>query len=113
MTDEEAQVAALEFLRRVQTRDLSRTERWLADARRRLSEAERRRQLAARPVPDWRIETGIGDGPPASVHRGDCYLPGKRLRMKPVTRAQAVSFLDAGAEACRHCRPDTALGWLG
>ncbi|MFJ4412996.1 DUF6233 domain-containing protein [Streptomyces sp. NPDC088925] len=120
MSESEEEVKALEerlrallFLRRVQTRDLARTERWIADAERRVAEALRRRALDQRPQPDWYVETGIGNGPPAQVHAQDCYLPGKKLRMQPILRRQALELLDGGTSACPHCRPDALLGLEG
>ncbi|MEU5901893.1 DUF6233 domain-containing protein [Streptomyces venezuelae] len=100
----------LRFLRRVQARDLARTDRWIAEEERR--QAERTRGEQARPpVPEWIVERGIGQGgPPIEVHRGDCYAAGKRRT--PVTREEARWELTRGTRACTHCRPDSELGVL-
>ncbi|MFJ2565807.1 DUF6233 domain-containing protein [Streptomyces sp. NPDC087568] len=60
----------------------------------------------------WIVELGIGAGrPPAQVHRGACYMAGKR--QPPVGREEARSLLAAGTSACTHCRPDSDLGIIG
>lgn len=82
-----------------------------------ITAAERREQERLRgeehrpPVPDWTLETGIGNGhAPVYVHVGGCHMAGKRQR--PVARDQALRALVDGVEACGHCRPDTELGVL-
>ncbi|MER6031823.1 DUF6233 domain-containing protein [Streptomyces sp. NPDC001851] len=42
------------------------------------------------------------------VHRGTCYMAGKRRR--PVEREEARRLLADGTSACTHCRPDAGLG---
>ncbi|WP_374938431.1 DUF6233 domain-containing protein [Streptomyces sp. Ru62] len=49
--------------------------------------------------------------PPVRVHRGTCYMAGKRHR--PVGPDEARRLLADGTCACSHCRPDTALGIAG
>ncbi|MFE7566189.1 DUF6233 domain-containing protein [Streptomyces sp. NPDC057539] len=62
-------------------------------------------------APDWLVEPGITAHPSATVHVGDCWVPGKKAR--PATREQAVEALgEHGGEACDVCRPDTDLGLL-
>ncbi|GGT57913.1 hypothetical protein GCM10010271_71920 [Streptomyces kurssanovii] len=82
--------------------------------RERISFLERRQREQAHdaavrpPVPDWILETGIGQRrEPLYVHVGGCHMAGKRQR--PINRAQALRALSDGAEACAHCRADTAL----
>lgn len=100
----------LRFLERVQLSDLERTRRWIADEERR--QAEHARGVAARPsAPDWLIEQGLNGRAAVYVHRGDCHMAGKRSRA--ASREQALAALAEQVEACPHCRPDSALGYLG
>ncbi|MGW0537580.1 DUF6233 domain-containing protein [Streptomyces sp. NPDC003032] len=98
----------LRFLRRVQMRDLARTDEWIAQEEQ--HEAERLRGEQARPpAPDWLIEKGLNGRAAVYAHRGDCHMAGKRS--KGATREQVWRELAAGrVEACPHCRPDTELG---
>jgi hypothetical protein len=90
-------------------------EHWLTlsldRARERISFLEQRQAHGAGvrpPVPDWILETGIGQRrEPLYVHVGGCHMAGKRQR--PIDRAQALRALSDGVEACAHCRADTAL----
>ncbi|MFD6828179.1 hypothetical protein CH313_27805 [Streptomyces sp. TSRI0384-2] len=101
----------LRFAERVAEQHLARVRGW--------REAEEQRQVeraagAARrpPLADWVVELGIGQGaPPVCVHAGDCYAIGARKR--PLSRPELLSALASGVEACTHCRPDTAVGYLG
>ncbi|MER7069294.1 MULTISPECIES: DUF6233 domain-containing protein [Streptomyces albidoflavus group] len=101
----------LRFAERVAERHLAEVRGW--------REAEERRRAEARvgearrpPPPDWVLQLGIGHGaPPVCVHDGGCYATGPRIR--PLTRDQLLEALDAGVEACTHCRPDAAVGYLG
>ncbi|MDQ8707562.1 DUF6233 domain-containing protein [Streptomyces sp. LHD-70] len=101
-------LSQLRFLERVQTRDLDRTRRWIADEERRRTERERGK--AARPAPpDWLLELGLSGRSAIYVHTGDCHMAGKRIRQ--ITAEQAREALHHGpVPACSHCRPDTALG---
>ncbi|MEU6387900.1 DUF6233 domain-containing protein [Streptomyces sp. NPDC046939] len=98
----------LEFLKRVQERDLARTQRWIEDEKRR--RAEQARGAAARPEPpEWLLEVGLTGRAAVYVHAGHCHMAGKRSR--PLTADQARDALHNGpVPACVHCRPDTALG---
>ncbi|MGW2426745.1 DUF6233 domain-containing protein [Streptomyces sp. NPDC001709] len=72
------------------------------------AEQEHGRRAKPRP-PEWIVELGIGVGrPPTQVHRGTCYMAGKRRR--PVGRDEARHLLADGTSACTHCRPDIDLG---
>nr|BFD88588.1 hypothetical protein StreXyl84_79890 [Streptomyces sp. Xyl84] len=75
-------------------------------------EQERQRGERARPpVPDWILEGSLNrDSPPLAVHVGGCHMAGKRR--KPVSRDAALRALAEGVEACGHCRPDSALGFV-
>lgn len=110
MSDIQAsRLALLRFLERVQIGDLERTRGWIAVEEKRLA-AEAAR-LPPAPPPDWLIEHGIGVGrAPVRVHVGDCW--DTRSRCKPAARDAVRRALAEGAEACTHCRPDTALGVL-
>ncbi|WP_167467709.1 DUF6233 domain-containing protein [Streptomyces rishiriensis] len=105
-----SRLVQLRFLERVQQRDLARTQRWIAEEERR--EAERQRGAQARPPePDWLLERGLNrHAPPLYVHVGDCYNAGKRAT--GISRDAALRALAEGVEACTHCRPDTALGYV-
>ncbi|MFF9011023.1 DUF6233 domain-containing protein [Streptomyces goshikiensis] len=48
--------------------------------------------------------------PAVRVHTGSCW--DNRSRCKPATRDVVRQTLAEGAQACPHCRPDTALGLL-
>ncbi|MGW2770721.1 DUF6233 domain-containing protein, partial [Streptomyces sp. NPDC001275] len=75
----------------------------------RQAEQDRGRRAKPRPA-EWIVELGIGAGrPPTQVHRGSCYMAGKRHR--PISRDEARSLLAAGT--CTHCRPDRDLGIIG
>ncbi|MGW2485164.1 DUF6233 domain-containing protein [Streptomyces sp. NPDC001571] len=101
---------ALRFLERIQTRDLDRTRRWIADEERR--DIERQRRLAARPPePDWLIERGLTGQTAVYVHQGPCHMAGKRSHA--AQQDEALRALVEGVDACPHCRPDTALGFFG
>ncbi|WP_394425473.1 DUF6233 domain-containing protein [Streptomyces sp. SGAir0957] len=79
MSDPVNRLDLLRFLRRVQERDLARTERWIADEERR--EQERARGAAARPPePEWLIERGLQGRHSVYVHVGGCHMAGKRSR---------------------------------
>lgn len=99
----------LRFVLRVQEQQLQQTERWItAEEQRAALEAEKR---PPQPPPDWILERGIGQGrPPVYVHTAVCYKPS--LRMKALTRAQALEALDAGVDPCPLCHPDADLGVL-
>lgn len=74
-------------------------------------EAEQQHGQKTRPPePDWLIEVGLNGRAAVYVHRGDCHMAGKRSR--PASHDQAIQALTAGVDACTHCRPDTALGWI-
>ncbi|MFF1416540.1 DUF6233 domain-containing protein [Streptomyces sp. NPDC058280] len=102
---------ALRFLRRVQARDLARTDRWIAAEEGRAAEVAARRPPPA--PPEWLIERGIDTHrSPVAVHAGDCRMTGTSTR--PITREQAMEALvEHGIRPCPLCRPDTALGVLG
>ncbi|WP_306192151.1 DUF6233 domain-containing protein [Streptomyces sp. MK5] len=89
---------------------LDRVRRQIADAERR--EQERRRGERARPsIPDWILESSLNrNAPPLAVHVGGCHMAGKRW--KAVPRDVALRALSEGVDACGHCRPDAALGYL-
>ncbi|MFD8805602.1 DUF6233 domain-containing protein [Streptomyces sp. NPDC059597] len=109
MHDQSDRLAQLRFLERVQTADLERTRRWIADEERR--QQDRRRGQAQRPpAPDWVLAYSLGGRTPQAVHTGDCRMAGKHT--KPATREAALRALTEGLPACTHCRPDTLLGVL-
>ncbi|GGZ21800.1 hypothetical protein GCM10010300_76890 [Streptomyces olivaceoviridis] len=90
---------------------LARIDRKIAQLVQRQAEQERGRRAKPAP-PDWIVELGIGVGrPPVQVHRGTCYMAGKRHR--PISPDEARRLLADGTSACSHCRPDTALGIVG
>ncbi|MER7406081.1 DUF6233 domain-containing protein [Streptomyces sp. NPDC000070] len=102
-----SRLGLLRFLERVQERDLARTRKWILDEEAR--KAERRVGEARRPpAPEWLIERGLDRNNIVSVHTGECWDPGKRV--KSATRAQAVEALRHQVPACSKCRSDTALG---
>src|SRR5262245_46111104 len=76
-------------------------------------QAEQERGRRAKPqTPEWIVELGIGVGRPAvQVHRGTCYIAGKRRRT--IEREEARRLIADGTSACSHCRPDTDLGIAG
>ncbi|MFF5538543.1 DUF6233 domain-containing protein [Streptomyces cinerochromogenes] len=76
-------------------------------------QTEQQRGRRAKPAPpEWIVELGIGVGrQPVQVHRGACYMAGKRHR--PVDREEARRLLADGTSPCSHCRPDTGLGVIG
>ncbi|WP_217243186.1 DUF6233 domain-containing protein [Streptomyces sp. AC555_RSS877] len=89
---------------------LARIDRKIAAERKRQAEAEHGRHSRPKP-PEWVVELGIGTGrPPVQIHKGDCYMAGKRRR--PVDRDEARRLLTEGLRSCSHCQPDTALGIL-
>ncbi|MFJ9633855.1 DUF6233 domain-containing protein [Streptomyces sp. NPDC101175] len=103
-------LAQLRFLERVQTADLERTRRWIADEERREGERQQGQQLRP-PEPDWLIEHGLNrDSPPVYVHVGGCWNAGKRSR--GINRSAALRALADGVASCTHCRPDSQLGYL-
>ncbi|MFI7386190.1 DUF6233 domain-containing protein [Streptomyces sp. NPDC049813] len=104
-------LAQLQFLARVQERDLARTRRWIEDEERRRS--EHARGEAARPEPpEWVLEVGLTGRAAVYVHAGSCHMTGRRTR--PLTADQARDALHHGpVPACPHCRPDSALGLTG
>ncbi|MEU2899612.1 DUF6233 domain-containing protein [Streptomyces sp. NPDC006967] len=111
MTDPtSSRLAQLRFLERVQQRDLSRTQRWIAEEERR--EAERQHGVQARPpAPQWLLERGLnGHSPPVYVHVGSCWNATKRSA--GISQDAARRALAEGVSACTHCRPDTALGYV-
>ncbi len=81
------------------------------------AEEQREREVAAREArrpapPEWVAELSIGrDRRAILVHAGGCHMIGKRSR--GIARDQALRALAEDVEACDHCRPDTALGWMG
>ncbi|MCQ9178362.1 hypothetical protein KMT30_04825 [Streptomyces sp. IBSBF 2953] len=89
---------------------LDRVQRQIADAER--QEQERQFGAASRPpTPDWLLELGLNrTAPPVYVHEGHCHMAGKRSR--GITRQEALRWLSDGVNACSHCRPDSALGYL-
>ncbi|UFR07155.1 DUF6233 domain-containing protein [Streptomyces sp. Go40/10] len=90
---------------------LARIDGKIAQLIQRQTEQERGRRAKPTP-PEWIVELGIGVGrPPVQVHRGTCYMAGKRHR--PVGREEARRLLADGTSACSHCRPDTSLGIIG
>lgn len=90
---------------------LARIDRKIAQVTRRQAEEEHGRRTKPA-VPEWIVELGIGAGrPPAQLHRGNCYMAGKRRRT--VSREEARRLLADGTTACTHCRPDTGLGIIG
>jgi hypothetical protein len=105
----------LHFARRVvvqqATAALAQLDRWIADEQRR--EAERRRGEERRPTPpEWVIERGLLKTNLVAVHCGDCWQATKSGRCVGVSRQQALDALRRQVLACRHCRPETALGFL-
>ncbi|MFF4401655.1 DUF6233 domain-containing protein [Streptomyces sp. NPDC001480] len=86
---------------------------WLARIDRKIelllkSQAEQDHGRRAKPKPpEWIVELGVGR-PPVQIHRGTCYMPGKRRR--PVEQDEARRLLADGTSACTHCRPDAHLG---
>ncbi|MEV0097336.1 DUF6233 domain-containing protein [Streptomyces sp. NPDC050738] len=118
MSDESAasRLTALEFLERVQVRDLARTRRWIVDAQRRVGEEQIRRERAAQPPPEWTFQapTGKGSGTLHTTlgeHAEECWAS-PNARTKAVGRQQAVQALTDGASPCAQCRPDKVLGFL-
>ncbi|MFE6485694.1 DUF6233 domain-containing protein [Streptomyces sp. NPDC057757] len=90
---------------------LERIDRQIAAVQQREAEVEHGRRTRPRD-PDWFVELGPGQGqPPSVIHAGGCYIAGKRRR--PVDRAEALRLLDGGLPACRVCRPDNDLAFLG
>jgi hypothetical protein len=89
---------------------------WLARIEQAIAQAEAeqgRRQgaeVAAARGPGWKLEPQRlkGDNRPWRVHVGDCGMGGGRS----CSYEQAREALASGVEACRICRPDTALGVL-
>ncbi|MFF7331741.1 DUF6233 domain-containing protein [Streptomyces sp. NPDC090306] len=113
MTEGANRLEKLRFTRRVVEQQtaaaLAQLDRWIAQEEER--EADRRRAEERRPPPsDWLFERGPGGGAPVTVHRSDCWAPGRLYA--PATRAQAVEALARQVPACQVCRPDTALGLL-
>lgn len=105
----EERLTALRFLRRVQERDLARTDEWIAAEEQRATGSrptEEQQPAPSPPRPQWAIQDGTG---PAGtlVHMADCWASGQRTR--PVSRAQAVEALAGGAVPCDVCRPDRKL----
>ncbi|MEU2925789.1 DUF6233 domain-containing protein [Streptomyces sp. NPDC007251] len=75
---------------------------------RRQAEQDHGRRSRPEP-PKWVVEPGISVGrPPVQVHRGTCYMAGKRHR--PAEQDEARRLLADGTSACTHCRPDASLG---
>lgn len=112
---EPSRLDLLHFARRVVEQQaiasLRQIDGWIEAEERREQEA-RHREARRPPAPDWLVELGIGrDRRPILVHVGGCHMAGKRAR--GVDRDQALRALADGVEACGHCRPDSALGWLG
>ncbi|MFD4973147.1 DUF6233 domain-containing protein [Streptomyces sp. NPDC058424] len=96
-------------------------ETWLAlsldRVRQQIAAAERHEQERQQgeqgrpPMPDWILEGGLNRGsPPVAVHVGGCHMAGKRW--KGVSQDVALRALIEGIDACGHCRPDAALGYL-
>ncbi|WP_329028413.1 DUF6233 domain-containing protein [Streptomyces sp. NBC_00690] len=109
---------ALRFLRRVQARELERTERWIREAEQRPVRdgqpgpgrpAGRLTPAAPSPpvsrVPDWVLEKNITG--PVGVHTGDCWVPPDNSQ--PLTRDQAVQAVADGAAECPACHAHTGL----
>ncbi|MEV5011467.1 DUF6233 domain-containing protein [Streptomyces sp. NPDC055692] len=90
---------------------LRRIDRKISQVVQRQAEQDRGRRAKPRPA-EWIVELGIGTGrPPTQVHRGSCYMAGKRHH--PISRDEARSLLAAGTSTCTHCRPDRDLGIIG
>ncbi|TXL91611.1 DUF6233 domain-containing protein [Streptomyces sp. IB2014 016-6] len=103
----EERLAALHFLRRVQQRDLARTDQWIATEEQRAAEHARRRPPP--PPPDWALERGKRAKPKA-IHTSQCWNP---FFMQAITRDQAIEALTRGAvPPCARCEPDKELGVL-
>ena len=107
----EERLRALRFLRRVQQRDLARTDQWIAIWEQRAAEWVRR---APKPTaPDWVLQYGVGGRAvrPAMVHTSQCWAPGGS--MEGISREQAVEALTrGGVPPCGLCRPERELGVL-
>ncbi|MCI3221830.1 DUF6233 domain-containing protein [Streptomyces sp. NP-1717] len=107
----EERLRALRFLRRVQARDLARTDRWIAVWEQRAAEWVRRQAKPA--VPDWALQYGVGGraARPAMVHTSQCWVPG--AAMEGIGRDQAIEALTrGGVPPCVMCRPERELGLL-
>ncbi|MGW7261150.1 DUF6233 domain-containing protein [Streptomyces sp. NPDC054834] len=89
---------------------LARIDRKIELLLKRQAEQDHGRRAKPKP-PEWIVELGIGVGrPPVQIHRGTCYMAGKRRR--PVEQDEARRLLAHGTSACTHCRPDAGLGIL-
>ncbi|MFE2324572.1 DUF6233 domain-containing protein [Streptomyces sp. NPDC059385] len=100
----------LRFLERVQLGDLERTRGWIAAEEKRLAELAAR--LPPTAPPEWELESDLGRRP-VRVHVGGCTMGGKGLRMRRISRDDALRLLGVDRlEACRYCRPDAELGVL-
>ncbi|WP_324607903.1 DUF6233 domain-containing protein [Streptomyces sp. Tu6071] len=55
--------------------------------------------------------------PPGRRHGASTWRasssPSIGKRSRGITRDQTLGALAEGVEVCDHCRPDTALGWMG
>ncbi|PAX83115.1 hypothetical protein CLM85_00820 [Streptomyces albidoflavus] len=107
---EPSRLAMLQFAERVAEQHLAMVRRW----RQREEQLQQERAASAArrpPLPDFVVELGIGHGaPPVGVHLGDCHAIGSRRRS--LERARLLAALAEGVEACTHCRPDKAVGYL-
>ncbi|MCF3131655.1 DUF6233 domain-containing protein [Streptomyces olivochromogenes] len=116
MTDESpSRLELLHFARRVVIQQakaaLAQLDRWIAEEQRR--EAERRRGEEMRPPPpEWLIERGLDKKNLVAVHAGGCWQVTRSGRCVGISRTQALDALRRQVPACKHCRPDTALGFL-
>lgn len=107
----EGRLKALYFLRRVQARDLARTDRWIALWEQRAAEWVRRAPKPA--APEWCVQYGVGGRAvrPAMVHTSQCWAPG--ASMEGISRDQAIEALTSGGvPPCFLCRPESELGVL-
>ncbi|NJA56684.1 DUF6233 domain-containing protein [Streptomyces sp. NEAU-H3] len=112
---EPSRLDLLRFARRVVEQQaiasLRQLDGWIAAEEEREREAANREASRLAP-PEWVAELSIGrDRRAILVHSGGCHMIGKRSR--GIARDQALRALAEGVEACDHCRPDTALGWMG
>lgn len=89
--------------------ELARVQRRLATAEQREREQQIAHQATARSAkPAWTVQVTLGAEPrPIAIHHGECAVG--RLRVRPITRRDAIEALTAGVEACGLCRPDREL----
>lgn len=112
-------LAAARFHRNVLVGDLARTDRWIAQLEREVSEEQARQKRAKVPPPEWALQRGVGRGLP-TIHTtlGEsadrCWgADVDYVRIQPTTREKALRVLtEQQAVPCDMCRPDTILGLL-